>query len=79
MKPGHDSPDLIRPMPTNTLVANLRAGAQACTVIARTWAPGDAARCRLCSECSASADGLACLVIAGRHVPDADAPTFGIR
>lgn len=47
------------------------------TAIARTWAPGDAEKCRLCPTCTAER-GL-CVVTTFEDVSDADAPLFSWR
>src|SRR4051812_16206478 len=47
------------------------------TAIARTWAPGDTARCRLCPACTAHR-GLCVIQVEG-PVADAAAPLFARR
>lgn len=47
------------------------------TAIARAWAPGDAARCRLCRECTACDD--LCVVQVAAPVADEDASLFARR
>lgn len=49
------------------------------TVITRTWAPGDAARCRRCPTCEAHPSGTFCTLVAEGFVPASEASAFGIR
>jgi hypothetical protein len=65
-------PIFTQPTPTTTIVSRKRG----MTSIARLWADGDEAKCRLCPSCRA-ADGM-CLVTTTRPVADDDAELFAM-
>jgi hypothetical protein len=70
----------IQPYPIDWDVIRFYRAGQISTV-AREWAPGDAARCRLCARCKVRPNNR-CLVTVGRDVSAEEAPllsTVGLR
>lgn len=77
--PPDDTPQTLRfeptqPYPSLVIYAPVKQGPFHTTAIARTWANGDEARCRLCSECNVT--GGQCLVNVPWHVPRESAALF---
>lgn len=64
----------FQPEPVVTMLGTL----DSVTAITRTWAPGDARRCRLCPDCAVSSDGKVCTVLTNEPVSETDAPTYSI-
>jgi hypothetical protein len=76
--PDPPAPDATQPRPIGVLLCVLPCGTTQSTAIARAWAPGDPARCRLCPSCSVDANNV-CLVVAPGRVPDSDAALFALH
>lgn len=67
---------LIQPRPIGLAIARLNLpGGGHVTGILRTWAPGDAPRCRLCPRALCVVNGnQTCMVLFSEYVPDELAP-----
>lgn len=68
---GDDLPDQPEPIECSKTRLN------GVTAIARLWAPGDTARCRLCEVCTARGD--LCVVGTTEQIPDEEMWLFSLR
>lgn len=81
---GGESPPPVprkaQPVPVETAAGRVDIGlGRTLTIITRTWAPGDAERCRLCDRCTASARTHTCTVWTTDAVPPGAASAYSLR